>query len=76
MKNKQDVLSFPIIILAIHGDVIAINRILKHFDSYMSKLSQKTLFDEFGNPYIHIEQETKRLLETKLVVAILNFRLD
>ncbi|HGW2854303.1 TPA: helix-turn-helix domain-containing protein [Enterococcus faecalis] len=76
MKNKQTVLPYSIILLATHGDVIAINHILKHFEHYMMKLSQKTLFDELGNPYVHVEPETKRVLETKLVVVILNFSLD
>lgn len=76
MKNKQTVLPYSIILLATHGDVIAINHISKHFEHYMVKLSQKTLFDELGNPYVYVEPETKRVLETKLVVAILNFSLD
>ncbi|MFR4954610.1 helix-turn-helix domain-containing protein [Enterococcus gallinarum] len=73
MKNNQEILSFPIIALAINGDVNAVNHVLKHFEHYMIKLSQKTLFDEFGNPYIHVEPEIKRTLETKLITAILNF---
>lgn len=73
--NKQNVLPFPIIVLAVQGDVMAINQILKHFEHYMIKLSQKTLFDEFGNPYIHVEPEIKRGLETKLIMAVLNFEL-
>ncbi|EAE0903708.1 helix-turn-helix domain-containing protein [Listeria monocytogenes] len=75
MNNKQKVLPFPIIVLAVDGDVMAMNQILKHFEHYIIKLSQKTLFDEFGNPYIHIEPEIKRALETKLIMAILNFEL-
>jgi hypothetical protein len=73
--NKQNVLPFPIIVLAVQGDVMAMNQILKHFEHYMIKLSQKTLFDEFGNPYIHVEPEIKRTLETKLIMAVLNFEL-
>lgn len=73
--NKQNVLPFPIIVLAVQGDVMAMNQILKHFEHYMIKLSQKTLFDEFGNPYIYVEPEIKRTLETKLIMAILNFEL-
>lgn len=76
MKNNPEVLPFPIIVLAIHGDVTAMNEIIKHFEHYMMKLSQKTLFDEYGNPYIHVEPEIKRMLETKLIVAVLNFELN
>ena len=38
MKNSQKRLSFPVIALAIHGDAIAINQILKHFEQYTIKL--------------------------------------
>lgn len=75
MNNKQNVLPFPIIVLAVHGDVMAMNHVLKHFEHYTNKLSQKTLFDEFGNPHIYVEPEIKRALETKLIMAILNFSL-
>lgn len=55
---------------------MAMNEIVKHFKHYMIKLSQKTLFDEYGTPYIHVEPEIKRMLETKLIVAVLNFELN
>ena len=75
MKVKREVLPFEVIVLAIHGDVIAVNQVLKHFEPYIIKLSQKTLFDEMGNPHIHVEPEIKRTLETKLIIAITNFEL-
>ncbi|MGX4263375.1 helix-turn-helix domain-containing protein [Clostridioides difficile] len=76
MKPTKEVLPFTIILLAVHGDVNAINGILKHFEHYIIRLSQKTLFDEYGNPYIHVEEETKRMLGTKLITAILKFNLS
>jgi hypothetical protein len=39
------------------------------------KLSQKTLFDEVGDPHLYVEPEIKRTLETKLIVTILSFDL-
>ncbi|HCB29288.1 helix-turn-helix domain-containing protein [Enterococcus durans] len=76
MKNSQKVLPFPIIALAVNGDVNAVNHVLKHFEHYIIKLSQKTLFDEMGNPHIHVEPEIKRILETKLIVAMMDFDLS
>lgn len=76
MKSKKEVLPFAVIVLAVQGDVNAMNQILKHFEPYIIKLSQKTLFDEFGNPHIYVEQEIKRMLETKLIIATLNFQLQ
>ena len=76
MKNSQKVLPCPIIALAVNGDVNAVNHVLKHFEHYIIKLSQKTLFDEMGNPHIHVEPEIKRILETKLIVAMMDFDLS
>ncbi|MGQ4242176.1 helix-turn-helix domain-containing protein [Enterococcus casseliflavus] len=76
METKKDVLPFTVILLAVQGDVIAVNHILKHFEACIIKLSQKTLFDEYGTPHIHIEPEIKRALETKLIIAILKFELS
>lgn len=75
MKNSREVLPFPIIALAVNGDVNAVNHVLKHFEHYIIKLSQKTLFDEMVNTHIHVEPEIKRILETKLIVAMMNFDL-
>lgn len=75
MKSTKEVLPFTVVLLAVNGDINAINLILNHFEHYIIRLSQKTLFDEYGNPYIHVEEETKRMLETKLITAILRFDL-
>lgn len=75
MEIKREVLPFAVIVLAHQGDVQAVNQVLKHFENYIIKLSQKTLFDELGNPHIHIEPEIQRNLETKLIVAILKFEM-
>lgn len=76
MKSTKEVLPFAVILLAVNGDINAINQILKHFEHYVIRLSKKTLFDEHGNAYIHVEEETKRMLETKLITAILRFELS
>ncbi|ECL7021465.1 helix-turn-helix domain-containing protein [Listeria monocytogenes] len=75
MTNKRPILPFAVIVLATHGDVIAINRMLKHFEHYIIKLSQITVFDDFGVPRIQVEEEIKRSLETKLITAVLKFDL-
>lgn len=76
MKNDKVTLPLPIIVMGIQGDIDSINQILKHFESYILKLSQKTLFDELGHPHLYVEPEIQRILETKLIVAVLNFKLN
>jgi hypothetical protein len=75
MKVNVEVLPYEVIALAIRGDIIAMNLVLKHFEPYIIRLSQKVLFDEFGSPHIHVDPEIKRLLETKLIIAVMDFKL-
>lgn len=73
--HKQNVLPFPIIMLAVQGDNVAINQVLKHFERYILRLSQKTLFDDTGTPHYHVELEMKSQLELHLITAILRFEI-
>ncbi|AOA00692.1 transcriptional regulator [Carnobacterium divergens] len=75
MKNNQEILPFAVVLLAMNGDVNTLNQVVKHFERYILKLSQKTLFGEFGNPHIQVETEIKCILETRLIIAVLNFEL-
>lgn len=76
MKNKQNILPFSIVVLATHGDINAINNVIKHFENYIIRLSQKMVFDEYGVLRPQIDEETKRLLETKLIAAVLKFKIE
>jgi len=73
MNNK---IPYATIISAIAGDVTAMNYILKHFEGYMLKLSQRTLFDVKGNSYMCVDPEIKRRLETKLMLSVLKFEVN
>jgi hypothetical protein len=72
---KNNVLPFPVIVLATSGDVDAINAVLKHYEGYIAVLSTKQLYDESGNPHLCVDEGLKRRLETKLITAILSFTL-
>lgn len=66
---------FPIIIAASKGDVEAINQVLKHYEGYIISLSTRTLYDEYGNPHICVDENIRRRLQTKLIAAILKFEI-
>jgi hypothetical protein len=72
-KTNQPLVPFSIIELAARGDAEAINTVLKHFRGYITTLSTKKLCDEYGNPYICIDEGLRRRLETKLITAICTF---
>ena len=74
-KCKEGTLiPFPVIVAASKGDVEAINQVLKHYEGYIISLSTRTLYDEYGNPHICVDENIRRRLQTKLIAAVLNFK--
>ena len=73
--NSDKLLPFSIIQAASSGDVEAINVALKHYEGYIISLSTRTLYDEFGNPHLCVDENIRRRLQTKLITAILKFEL-
>ena len=71
-RNNQ-LLSYPVIVLAAGGDVGAINTVLKHYEGYIAALSMRTFYDEGGNPHLCVDDVLRRRLETKLITKILTF---
>jgi len=74
--NGGSLLLFDVIETAAMGDVEAINAVLKHYEGYVIALSTKRLFDESGKPYMVVDNEMRRTLETKLIVKIMQFDLN
>ena len=75
-NRRDNLLPFGIIETAASGDVDAINAVLKHYEGYIIVLSTKRLFDEQGNPYMMVDNEMRRTLETRLIVKIMQFDLN
>ncbi len=71
--RRGQLLPFTVIEAAANGDVSAINAVLKHYEGYIIALSTRRLYDESGNPYLVVDNETRRTLETKLIVKIMQF---
>jgi len=73
-KHKgKPMLPFSIIEAAASGDVGAINQVLRHYEGYIIALSAKRLYDDDGKPYLMVDNEMRRRLETNLIVRILQF---
>ncbi len=71
--NLSSLLPYSTIEAAASGNVDAINAVLAHFSRYICALSTRTLYDENGAPYLCVDEEMKRRLETKLITKILDF---
>jgi len=78
MKNKRqkELLPFGIIAAAAKGDVEAMGRILSHYDSYIAKLSTRTIKDKDGNIHTYIDSELSNRLKSRLIMRTLAFRVD
>ena len=72
-KAKNNELPLPVIVLAMGGDVDAINAVLKHYEGYIAVLATRRLYDERGNLHLCVDEGLKRRLETKLITGILAF---
>jgi len=72
-NNKKPLLPFHIIKAAADGDVEAINKVLKHYEGYITVLSTKQLYDDYGNIHLIVDNEMRRTLETTLIKKILQF---
>lgn len=79
MKNKQNyprLLPYSVIEAAAAGNAEAINIVLAHYKGYIAKLSLVGGKDPDGNTSVYADDELRRRLETKLIYAILTFRVD
>ena len=54
-------------------DEVAIEKILNHYDAYISKASLRPFYDEHGNMYIVVDMELKGRIRAALIKAILGF---
>ncbi|MEQ7226418.1 helix-turn-helix domain-containing protein [Enterococcus avium] len=73
MKSASKCPLFSTISSSASGNEMAIEKILKHYDAYISKASLKPFYDEYGNLYIVVDMELKGRILTALIKAILEF---
>ncbi|EHJ02250.1 putative conjugative transposon excisionase [Clostridium sp. DL-VIII] len=72
-KNKN--LSFDTIVAAVGGDKEAIKKVLNFYDGYISKLSLRKMYDDYGNVYMVVDSELKGRLQTAVMNMTLNFQI-
>lgn len=73
---KSNLLPFHVIKAASEGDVEAIHVVLKHYERYITRLSTRRLYDEYGQPHYCVDDNLRKRLETKLITKILNFKIQ
>ena len=73
--NERGLLPFPVILAATKGAPDAMKIVLQHYQSYIAHLSMKKIRDENGNTYWGIDEDLRERLQTKLMQAVLNFKI-
>lgn len=68
MDNK---ISYQAILAAKAGDSIAMEQVLRHYDSYITMCAQRTMTDEYGNRRVAVDMELKGRLQSKLMPQII-----
>jgi hypothetical protein len=71
--NKH--LSFDTIVAAVDGDKEEIKKVLNFYDGYISKLSLRKMYDDYGNVYMVVDSELKGRIQTSVMNMILNFEI-
>lgn len=73
MKSTKKCPLFSTISLAANENEVAIGKILKHYDTYISKASLRPFYDEHSNMHIVVDMELKGRIRAALIKAILGF---
>ena len=75
MENNTQRIPFAVIVAATNGDEAAIQEILNFYDGYISKLSLRKLYDEYGNVYMVVDSELKGRIQAAVMDMIANFEI-
>ncbi len=73
MKSTKKCPSFSTISSAADGNEVAIEKILNHYNTYISKASLRPFYDEHENMYIVLDMELKGGIRAVLIKVILGF---
>lgn len=75
VQDERGLLPYPVIIAATKGDPDAMALVMKRYESYIADLSIRKLRDERGNTYFGIDGDIQDRLRSKLMQAVLSFRI-
>lgn len=70
--ESRKLVPYTVIIAAKNGDPDAMHKILAHYDRVIDFHSQRTVYDEYGNPRTAVDPEIKCRIQTKIIDKIIN----
>lgn len=75
-SGQKGLLPYVVIAAAVRGEPDAVNTVIRHYSGYIAALSTRTSYDAHGCPHSQVDEDLRRRLETKLIIAILAFNLN
>lgn len=76
MKQVKRCPRFTTIRMASDGNNEAIEKILEHYNAYISKACLRPFYDECGGVQIVVDRELKGRIQTAITKAILKFETE
>ena len=73
-ENERGLLPYPVILAATMCDPDARKLVLQHYQSYIAHLSMQKIRDESGNTYWGIDEDIRDRLRSRLMRAVLSFK--
>lgn len=70
MKSEK-LISYEVILAAKSGDSEAMSQILRHYEPYIARCSQRSFYDEYGNQYQAVDEEIKNRIRAKLMYQLI-----
>ncbi|EHZ9176925.1 helix-turn-helix domain-containing protein [Enterococcus faecalis] len=74
MHTYRPKLEVSVILSAQQGDVISMSKVLKHYQDYICRFSLHNVYEEGRTTTIQVDEFMKRRLETKLMEAVLKYK--
>lgn len=72
--NEYPLVPYSVILMAVQGDSHAMDQVLNHYQGYTITLAQRKIVNENGSTVLIVDDEWKRMIELKLITAIVKFR--
>ena len=73
--SERGLLPYPVIAAAVKADPEAMLIVVQHYDSYISSLSMRRVHDRYGNTYYGVDEDMRDRLRSKLMQAVLKFKI-
>lgn len=76
MDDQQDTLTYEIIKAAVFGEKWALERVLKHYDGYMTELATVKEEQPDGSVKTYVDEDMKQAVALKLLEEVPKFPLE